>query len=358
LALGVGRLSPLVRFRPVTSRVLARVSQANLRASAIDVIEISPASTRPSPAPLFLPGELDRICAHHHEATPDHNIAVLSGAASTTHAATRAMLLKDILVANGAMMGARHVDVIRSGSREPLLTGAIDVLDQAVMCSDYVTENFFAHWLVDGSSHDQISRQLGKRPLRMSRAPWLHEPGYAALLGMAPRQTGATFIRHLWLLDDSGLNDGRMARLEIARERVRATAKPSGPPRVFVSRGVQARGRTLNNEPEVAAALATQGFVVLEPEHSDVATIIDTLAHAEMIVAVEGSALAHAALTAPTGAKLLIIQPPHHFNMLWKAVADGLNMPVGFTVGDPIDHHRFVQPIDRLLATLDLLEAA
>ncbi len=47
-----------------------------------------------------------------------------------------------------------------------------------------------------------------------------------------------------------------------------------------------------------------------------------------------------------------------HFNIPYKEISDALGFRYGLTIADAIDEDQYVQPIDRLLRTVDLVDAA
>ena len=82
------------------------------------------------------------------------------------------------------------------------------------------------------------------------------------------------------------------------------------------------------------------------------------LSDARLVVSPEGSALAHAAIAMPRGAGLLAIIGAQHFNLTYKALSDVLGFRFGMAIADALDEQQFSQPVEALLKTVDLLEAA
>ena len=56
----------------------------------------------------------------------------------------------------------------------------------------------------------------------MGSAPWLHEAGYRALCGLTIEYSRDAKIERLWVIDDRGLNDDWISRMEELRRRIRA----------------------------------------------------------------------------------------------------------------------------------------
>lgn len=342
--------------RPVTSRLLARLLSRRLVDSAVEVRTIAPAAEQPS-KPLFcLPDDPDRIRGHHPDSSPGTNLARLRGD-PIRQQESRAYRLQNVLIADGTLMTRSARAAITEQRRRKLLPNAPVRLRDGAFCSTYVTERYFGHWLRDGLSHELWAHDNGVQPLVLPAPPGrIHEPGYRALTGMQAEHLAHAHVDDLWYLEDHELNDDRVGRMKRVRDSIRGAVGKDGPSHVFLSRGTTGKGRMLANEGALQDALARRGFSLLTPETSTPAQIARTLASARVVVSPEGSAKAHAAMSMPEGGTLVVLQPPLHFNMVYKTIADAMGQRFAFTVGDAVGGEAFTQPVDRLERLLDVVD--
>jgi capsular polysaccharide biosynthesis protein len=251
----------------------------------------------------MLPDEPGRALGHHRDSDPHRNMALLEGR-GLLQGPTRMHLLRDVLIADGAVLAAGAYDRIAPGRRRLLLTGKPRSMDEGALCSSYVNQKYFGHWLKDGLAHEQLAADRKLEALVLDRRPWAHEAGYRDLVSLHPHRVGFARCDRLWILEDHELNGYFVERYQRIRDRLRssvgAPAEATG--RVFLARGEQGHGRGLANRMEVRAELQRRGFTVLVPEETEAEEIARTLSGARLIVSPEGSALAHAAIAAPPGA--------------------------------------------------------
>ncbi|WP_205481318.1 glycosyltransferase family 61 protein [Sphingomonas arenae] len=333
----------------------AKSSGLQLSQVASDMWEIAPPVEHGSRPVICLPGEVDRILAHHPDSSPRINLERLHGT-PIRQGGAMAYLVPDAVIAHGVVMSPSAYAVIRKEDRRLFLGGRVEEIEEGALCSTYVTERYFGHWLTDGLAHELWAQDQKLDPLVLPSPPVrIHETGYRELTGLRAREVRQAHVRRLWLIEDHELSASRVARVERIRQRIRSEVGPGGPKRVFLSRGRTGVGRVLANEVAIRETLARRGFAILSPEASDPRTIAHTLASAETIVSPEGSAIAHAVMAAPAGCALVVLQPPRQFNMLFKSYADVLGMKFAFAVGDDVDGNSFTQPIERLERLLDML---
>ena len=343
-------------IRPVTSRLSARLLKRRLTDEAVEVRTIAPAAERPSRPLLCLPDDPDRIRGHHPDSSPEVNLARLRGD-PIPQRESKAYRLRDVVIADGTVMTRHARAAITDSPRRRVLPSPPVQLNDGTLCSTYVTERYFGHWLRDGLSHELWAADNGSQPLVLPTPPArVHEPGYRSLTGLKAEHVAHAHVDSLWYLEDHELSDNRIERVRRVRARIRAAVSLDGPSHVFLSRGRTGKGRVLDNEQDVQAALVARGFALLTPETSTPAEIARTLASARVVVSPEGSAKAHAALAMPEGGTLVVLQPPLHFNMVYKTIADALDIGFAFTVGEVAGRESFVQPLDRLERLLDLVE--
>lgn len=321
-------------------------------------VELAPASSFEAPVAIAPAGEFARVIAVH----PESNFALEQQRLAPglhRHPATIAYGLADAVLHGGALVRVGRNHLGPRGQRLRSLRARREELDRAMLCSDTVIARYFGHWMHDGLPLELLAQALDLPAVTSGAREWAHGPGYRALAGTSPQALASARFGELWLIDDRSLNGGRIARLRDLRERVRRSAEPvaDAPRRVLLMRGRTGAARELVNEREVEAALAASGFVTLHPERTSVAEIVRTLAGAELVVAVEGSAQSHYLLAGPCHGRLLCIQPPRQFNAIFKTFFDPVGIGWGYVVADPAGEAGFTLPVARLMQALELLAA-
>lgn len=346
-----------LRLRPWQARIAQKLSHRGLAQMASRQIVLQPATPSPLQPAVALPGMFDRVLGLDATSDMASQSAYLN-APSDPNGPTTAYLLDDALLTPAGIFHPRGMDPLRPDAPRGFLRGDIAERDDGMLCSSWVIERYFGHWVRDGLHLELLAQGQGDAPITLPTRPWLHEPGYRSLAALQPDAiSGPTRFKRLWVIDDRPLNAGRMARMRLLRDRVRAASASGGPERVFLMRGSSGTSRTLVNEPEVIARLQAEGFAICAPETSSAAKITAMLSSARIVIGVEGSAITHTTTCLPYGAALLVIQPPYRFNAMARPFGAALGHRYGFTVADP-HLEGFVQNIDELLATLDLVEAS
>lgn len=345
------------RLRPLTARIRGKLlGKASVETRATEIVERAPALARWQPAAIALPDEFDRVTAVQEETTLEEEMSRLR-AGTRQHGATVAYRLDNALVGCGTVYFDGGYHIIDKRATYRTLPRAIEHYAQAQICTNPVVERYFGHWVRNGSLLELLAEQRSMPALTHTGKPWPHEPGYRALLELPANPVVHARINQLWMIDDRGINDGWIARFEELRKRARRMAKTDGPKRVMLRRGKLGVPREMINRPNVIDALVARGFEIMDPEALSVVEITEKLAHAEIAVFVEGSVQSHCLLAMPGGSALLAIQPSNRFNSHAKIYADALGMHWGYVVAEA-EGSSFRLPIDRLLHTLDLMEAA
>jgi hypothetical protein len=349
----------MISFRPITSRVAKRIYGDSLAASAETTIEIAPPSRREVDLPIMLPDEPSRIISHVRGSNPQLNMERLT--LRVTHQGpTLLYLIRDAIIADGTLLTPKCFQRLAPEKRKYFFRGSPEEIDEAALCSTYLTQKYFGHWLREGMSMELMAEDQGQEPLVLDHKPWTHEAAYRELLSLHPRRTRVAHCDRLWVFEFFQFNEGFTRTYNRLRERVRTRVGVSSEAtkRVFLARGQSGFARTLANRDEVRSALVAKGFTIIDPELMEVADIARILGEARLVVAPEGSAMAHAAIAMPAGAGLLAIIGAQHFNLPYKTISDALGFRFGLTIADPAEGDRFTQPIDRLLRAIDLMEAA
>ena len=345
----------MISARPTTSRVISRILHATLESEADKIVEISPSTSRPARPAIALPDETDRII--RGLAASDRDTMPRLTSPFFTQGSAYAYRLRNALIADGSVMIDRAYANFTSAKRNWILRGPFERIEEGALCSSNVIEQYFGHWLTDGLSQELLACDGGLMPLTLTPPTQrIHEVGYRTLLEMQSHAVNVARVGSLWIFEDGELSPHRVARIERMRDRLRRAISSVGPTRIYITRGVKGALRSLVNENEVIDLLAARGFSILSPEQSNSRMIVEQLRSAHIVVSVEGSALAHAAIAVPRGAGLFVIQPPRRFNLLWKSYCNVLDFNFGYTVADAVGDYEFRQPIDRLSRALDLFE--
>lgn len=346
----------MTRFRPVSSRLISRLSGGSFIDGSTRTITLAPPFDIPNPRAIALPDERDRVLGHAPLAVPENNWSWLESP-TIRQGATRAHLLRDIVIADGTLLSATACRAIRQEKRRLMLPSRIRPIAEAAFCSTFVTERFFGHFLLDGLTSEVLAREQNWRALMLGRTTYSHEADYREAAGLPGERVALARADRLWVLDDCELNANRIARLKHLRGTIRGHGRREAR-NVFISRGALGVGRVMLNEVEVVEALSNRGFDILYPEETSAGEIVERLGDARIVVAVEGSAIAHAIMAAPRRAGLMVIQPPRNFNMPYRVYTSAIGMTFGYTVGDALVGETFTQPVERLYRAIDLLDDA
>jgi len=340
------------RFLPVTARLHARLlGRSTIRDCAAEIIELAPAIDRAQPSAIALAGEFDRAQGVQEETTPAIERERL-GEGRRRHAPTLAYRIDGAVLAGGTLYYGEGYEVIRKSSKRLILNGRWDHYAEMQLCSGYVIERYFGHWATDGLALELLAAQRSVPGLKPAGTPWMHEPGYRELCGLHVTRSDDVWIDRLWVIDDRGINDSWISRIEELRRRVRPAAAPNGPKRVMLTRGTLGAKRNLVNSSEVQKALVRLGFEIVNPELETARGIAEKLCGVEIAVAIEGSAQDHCWLAMPPKSTFVAIQPPTRFNAYGKMHADAININWSYVVADP-HPEGFCLPTDRLLQTID-----
>jgi hypothetical protein len=340
------------RVVPVLARLRAKlVGNRALFDCASEVVVVAPAVDRVHPAPIALPGEFDRVLAMQEETTIALELERLA-AGPRRHPETIAYRIDNAVLGNGSLYYNDGYQVIRGRSARPLLPRAQDRFEEIQLCTNYVIDRYFGHWLTDGLNLELLAEQRSVPALTLAGNPWPHEAGYRELLGLKAARSANARVDRLWVIDDRAFNDGWISRFEALRQRLRSVRTRNGAKRVMLTRGKLGVKRNLVNSGEVHEALVRLGFEIVNPESDTPRKIVETLTGAEFVIAVEGSAQHHCWVTMAPRSTFLAIQPPTRFGAIGKAYADAIGVNWAYVVAD---RHAdgFYLPVGRLLQTLD-----
>ena len=229
----------MMRLRPITSRLRRRLSGRSLRDVAARREEWAPGSDRPCPSALSLPGELDRAIAF----AAGRDRALLAAefrAHDRAHPPTYAYRLDDVVLADGRAYAAGSFDAVAPGRPRALIRGPVAAVREALLCTDICSSRFFGDWLMTALPLELLAERRGLTPLTLGTPDWPHEEQYRDRAGLPAPARPAQPVRvgTLWMIDDRGMNEDRLARYRTLRARVAAPPRPGGE-RVLIDRGVR-----------------------------------------------------------------------------------------------------------------------
>lgn len=344
------------RLRPPLARITRRLYGLSLEEVASEVRILHQATPRKLAPPISLPDQFKRAQGFNS----DTDLSVQERwllADEDKNGPTKAYRLSDVMLAPAGVFHSKSFLSLRPSASRRVIRGIISEQPDGLLCTSEMIEAYFGHWIDDGLPLEKLAESLELPAVVIDKKLWMHTAEYRQLAGIdEPDECKSTFFRSLWIVDDRGLNGGRIDRMRQVRNSVLSNTRPSGLERVFLRRGSSGSKRILLNEEEIVATLMREGFDVIEPELLSASSIAAALAAARIVVTVEGSHATHTHVSMPESSSLIVIQPPQHFNALARVFASALGHQYAFTVADPhVDG--FVQSVEDLLTTIDLVEA-
>jgi Glycosyltransferase 61 len=354
-------------LRPLSSRIGSRLLHRPLQSIASETVELAPANRRYRAPAIALPDEIERV-TFFHEWTPQRDDIRLGALQHLSegedlHAATVVFRVDDVLVADGCVYGLWELSVITREKRRPLLSGEVEELKEAQLCTTHAGSVYFGDWLTVDIPIELMAQRRGMPALSVTNQSFGHEPDYRRRfeLPRPPRPHSIIHADSLWIVkdNDNGMTTDRLERYGILRDRVRRP-NAGGPRRVFIDRGSWGQARGLGNRDEVLQSLTARGFEAIYPETMTVDEISGALSSVEICVGIEGSSMCHAALLMPPGSCLVAIVPDDRFLTFLKWFTDAFDGRYAYVVGKrpaPDAPHLTVD-VARLNATLDLVERA
>ena len=345
----------MISIIPLSARLRRRFSvPPPIDDIAAEITEVAPPFVREVMPAISLPNELERVERFEPTNSPQVHYDRLY-AREQHHGPTIAYRLDNALLHYGTLYFANDYRTFTKTPRKVLTSGSPDFIAEAQFSASPLEHVYFGHWLHDTLPLELLAHDRGIMAVRPFDPPWMHTSGYRELLGSTPRTEDYVHIAKLWLIDDRGLNKNWADRYLRVRSLLQSVRSESGPERVFISRGVSGAKREISNLREVQKALEKVGFITLYPERETPQTITKTLSHAQIVVGMVGSALAHAQLALPQGATLVTIQPTTLFSGFHKLFADVSGIRFAFVVADRDKNDSSVN-IARLLKTIEMVE--
>lgn len=346
----------MVTILPALSALHRKFRPNDFERRAYSVESVAPETTRSRPAALCLPNEIDRLIGAP-EGTSFAIEAERLGSGVDRHGATSLHHYRNVSIIDGIVYAGLNASVLTAEKRRLVVSG-LERISSGMLCSNYVIHRYFGHFAQEGLAMEMLAQSMGRLPITLARPAWMHDDGYRKALDLRNHAVRAARVDELTIVDDRGWNDHRLARFGKMREILRQAgsgSSASGSNAVFLSRGETGVGRRLYDSPAVEAALAHAGFDIVCPERLSFEQLAGRLHRAEIIVAVEGSALAHAALLSPAGATMIAIMPPRRLVTMFKPIATAAGMQWGYVAAEDRQDDQIEVDMARLFATIDLI---
>jgi hypothetical protein len=328
---------------------------------AVDSWQIAPGTTSIASAAYSLPGQLSRITGMAYTTDPGRD---MRGGFEVRHAPTRAFLLRNVYLIDGALYAGRYrIDlhprnqIARMKRYFPTTSISLE-LDRGALYSSFEGNEFFGIWLTEDCSTYPLAAAAGV-PVTSNQPVFKHTSEYEALFDMTPVRTNAAFLREaVFFVDGWSNNTSQHQRFAALRTTLLTRYPRPAHPGVFILRGNSGTARTLKNELQIAEHLRkTRGFSVVDPTGDSVAKILAQCAGAKVLVGVEGSQLIHGLMVLQPGASVLTLQPPDRFCSVIKKTTDMAGQHYGYVVGKPAGDG-FTADVQEIERTLDLLPSA
>ncbi|WP_372752967.1 glycosyltransferase 61 family protein [Mariniflexile sp.] len=310
-----------------------------LDALSVKSWDMAPGNTSITPKAYFLDGQLERIKAIIF--TPDA-VAIMKGGQTITNQPTRAYLLKDVWMLDGAIYKGLHRFVMHHHSKlKPSMyyfpSMVVDTeINDATIYNTYDGHSYFFDWLVDDCCMYPLAASEGV-PVTSDLFSHADAPLYESVFEMNPVRTHRAYLKQAIFFDDDwGNNASKHERFMLHRSKLLAKFPNPKHPGVFILRGQTGVSRKLVNELELAQTLQdTYGFRIVDVAKQSAAEIISACVGAQVIVGIEGSHMAHGLMVLEPETSILILQPPHRFTAVLKLTADMAGIHYGFVVGIP-----------------------
>ena len=314
-------------------------------------------------APVFLPGQIERI-TDYKATDPWSNTSKdleISAAVSrtATHAPTIAYHIQNAVLYNGSIYVGHFKHSIADTPLYVPISGEPHQIEPfqiktAALASSYLGTKYFHHWVVDDCTKYLLAEEMG--PLLCVRRPaFSHRLKYQAYFGQDWTPTDRARIEHLIVFQDFSQNSFKAKRYGVLRDRIK-TQFPCDVHRlcIYLKRGKTGVQRIIQNEDEIIDSLVKQNFVIIDLASDSLDKIIETLRNAKIVVSMEGGHIAHCVFACPESSGLIVLQPPDRFSAVHRGWSECLRIAFGFVVGCSGDAGYYFS-VSEILRTVDLM---
>ena len=345
----------MYRLRPLINRLASRggSSPEFFLSSADDSLVIAEPMKRAGNQAVILGTELELITRMQNNVLYEDVFETLS-AGEMTSGQTTCYIFRNALVHDGSIFNRRSHYHIRPRKGHLFPPPRTARKSSGFLCTNWVIEKYFGHWLREGLMLNLLGQQLGLEPIVFNRKPWIHEPEYRKLARCEVEPVESVIFDELVIADDRALNECWKNRIDLLRTRLIGAQPLPANKLVYMMRGKTGIGRTLVNEDAVVEYLSARGFEILLPEAVTVAEIRRVLTEAKLVICVEGSAQDHALMFMQTGTRILTIQPADQFNASFKPLCDFVGLTWGACVATG-QNQKYIMDLDRLSVSIDLI---
>ena len=312
-----------------------------------------------APPAVFLPGQFERIQALSPFSPPtlDEEKQRLAGNPQSVHGATRALLLRDVVLADGVLAKGRGRSYLHGRTSRLPRWRLDEESETSALYSSWPGNRYFAHWLMDDCVTYRLASGMGRPVAAAGPRSWPHERDYASMLQVTSDRRDHTRFRELVVFDDVGHNRSKGYRFRQLGELLAGVHGGSRHPGVFVVRGATGERRVMRNEMALAERLCDgRGFRLVDAVRMSAAEIVSACAGSETVVGIEGSHLIHGLLGLVPGGGLLTLQSPMRFCSIYKDLTDRDGQTFGFVVGSGSSGNEdFEVDASEVERTLDLM---
>ena len=139
---------------------------------ASEIIELAPAVDLMQPAAIALRGEIEGQCVAVQEVNDlDDRTRALARGHTATWADHRLPYRQCHTWERGTLYFDGGYEVIGRSSRKRLLSGHHVYLGEAQLCSNYVIDRYFGHWLIDGLALELLAAQRSLPAISPASSP-------------------------------------------------------------------------------------------------------------------------------------------------------------------------------------------
>lgn len=332
-----------------------------LLAWASDSWQIAAAETVVENPTWALPGQFERVQQlSEFSLSMAAEQASLRGGQPLVHAATRAHLLRDVMLIDGVLYRDASAQSLHRRTRLPGFATLVEVSQRAAMVCSYGGNMYFGTWLMDDCVTFALAQSLATPVTTQFPRRSKHMSQYVQKLALQSQPLDNVFFRELLLFEDLGQNQHKRARAHALSTKLTEGLEVRPHAGVFMLRGASGARRMLVNEQQLAEhAHQAYGLRLVDPTQLSVSEIVAACAGARMVVGVEGSQLLHGMLHLQPGGSLLALQPPSRYCSLLKGLTERDGQKFGVLVGTPSAHSdAFTMDVTELDQTMALLMAA